>query len=82
VHCSVVALGYHLSSELTQGRVERVLSVVPRTSRAEELSTVLHACRALIATARGADEFIGCTTVGGTLAALETEFVSNGWLEL
>jgi hypothetical protein len=81
VHCSVTALGYHLSRERTQEKTELVLGVVPRTSPAKELSTVLHACRALIATARGADELIGFTTASATLAALETEFVSNGWLE-
>jgi hypothetical protein len=82
VHCSVTALGYHLSSEHTQGKSELMLDVVPRTTPAEELSTVLHACRALIAAARDADELIGYTTAGATLAALETEFVNNGWLEL
>jgi hypothetical protein len=81
VHCSVTALGYHLSSERTEGKTELVLSVVPRSAPAEVLSTVLHACRALIATAQGADELIGYTTASATLAALEAEFISNGWLE-
>jgi hypothetical protein len=81
VHCSVKALGYHLSSERAQEKTELVLSVVPQTAPADALSTVLHACRALIATARGADELIGFTTPNATLAALETEFVSNDWLE-
>jgi hypothetical protein len=81
VHCSVTALGYHLSSEHTPGNSELVLSVVPRAPPGGAVSTVLHACRALIPTARGADELIGCTTAGVTLAALEAEFVSNGWLE-
>jgi hypothetical protein len=81
VHCSVTALGYHLSSERAQEKTELVLSVVPQTAPADALSTVLHACRALIATARGADELIGFTTPNATLAALETEFVSNDWLE-
>jgi hypothetical protein len=81
VHCSVTALGYHLSSERAQEKTELVLSVVPQTAPADALSTVLHACRALIATARGADELIGFTTPSATLAALETEFVSNDWLE-
>jgi hypothetical protein len=81
VHCSVTALGYHLSSERTKGKAVLDLSIVPRTRPAEVLSTVLHACRALIATARGADELVGFTTASVTLAALETEFVSNGWLE-
>jgi hypothetical protein len=41
VHCSVTALGYHLSSERTEGKTELELSVVPRTTPAKELSTVL-----------------------------------------
>jgi hypothetical protein len=81
VHCSVTALGYHLSSERTEARAELKLSVLPRTTPVKDLSTVLHACRALLATARDADELIGCTTPSATFAALETEFVSNGWLE-
>ena len=80
VHCSVTALGYHQSSEHTPGKSELVLSVVPRAPPGGAMSTVLHACRALIPTARCADELIGCTT-GATLAALEAEFISNGWLE-
>jgi hypothetical protein len=81
VHCSVTALGYHQSSERTQGKTELVLSIVPQTAPAVVFSTVLHACRALIATAQGADELIGFTTATSTLTALETEFLSNGWLE-
>ena len=81
VHCSITALGYHLWSERIKGKTEHVLSVVPRTAPADVLSTVLHSCRALIATARDAAELIGFTTAIATLAAFETEFVSNGWLE-
>jgi hypothetical protein len=76
VHCSVTALGYHLSSEPTPE-----LSVVPSAPPGDALSTVLHSCRALITTARSADELIGSTPASATLAALEAGFVSNGWLE-
>jgi hypothetical protein len=81
VHCSVTALGYHLSSEHTPGKSELVLSVVPNVPPGGALSTVLHACRALIAAARAADELVGSTTAGATLAELEVEFVGNDWLE-
>jgi hypothetical protein len=81
VHCSVMALGYHLWSERMQEKTERVLSVVPRTAPAEVLSTVLHACRALIKTAVIANELVGFSTGGATFAALVTEFESNGWRE-
>jgi hypothetical protein len=54
VHCSVTALGHHLRGERVKGELE--LSVVPQTTPAQELSTVLHACHALLMTARGTDE--------------------------
>ena len=79
VHCSVTALGHHLRGERVKGELE--LSVVPRTTPAQELSTVLHACHALLMMARGADELIGGTTAGPTLAALEAEYISNDWVE-
>jgi hypothetical protein len=79
VHCSVTALGRHLSSERSDRTVELVVSVIPRTTPAEVLSTVLHACRALMGTAVGANEHIGFTTASATLAALVTEFERNGW---
>jgi uroporphyrinogen-III decarboxylase len=74
-------LARHRSRELINERIEHVLSIVPQTTPDEVLSTVLHACRALRATASDAYELIGFTTANATLAALETEFVSNGWLE-
>jgi hypothetical protein len=81
VHCSVTALGHHLWSEHVNDKVELVLSVVPRTTPAEALSTVLHACRALIGAAIDVSELIGLTTASVAFAALETEFKRNGWLE-
>jgi hypothetical protein len=79
VHCSVTALGRHLSSERSDRTVELVVSVIPRSTPAEVLSTVLHACRALMGTAVGANELVGFTTASATLAALVTEFERNGW---
>jgi transposase len=47
VHCSVTALGRHLSSEPVEGGAALTVSVEARTSPAELLGTVEHACRAL-----------------------------------
>ena len=54
VHCSVTALGRHLSGEPVQGRASLTVSVEARTSPAELLGTVLHACRALTGVMVGA----------------------------
>jgi len=80
VHCSVTALGRHLSSKRTEGRVELTVSVIPRTPPEEVLSTVLHACRALMGVTVGANELVGFTSVTPKLGALVTEFEQNGWV--
>lgn len=79
VHCSVTALGRHLSRENIDGSVEAMVSVIPRTSPAEELSTILHACSALMGAAIGINEILDFTEASTTLAALMTEFEANGW---
>jgi hypothetical protein len=81
LHCSVTALGRHLSTEHIDGKAMLRLSIVPDRGPHEALSTVLHACRTLMCTAQLADELAGCTTANASLAALETEFQSNGWWE-
>jgi hypothetical protein len=50
------------------------VSVVPRTAPDEVLSTVLHASRALMGVAVGANELLGITTESHKLAAVVTEF--------
>jgi hypothetical protein len=79
VHCSVTALGRHLSSERTEQTTELVVSVIPRTPPAEVLSTLLHACRGLMGVAIGANELLGFTTESDRLAALLAEFERSGW---
>ncbi|MGH9675556.1 MAG: DUF5677 domain-containing protein [Candidatus Acidiferrum sp.] len=80
VHCSVTALGRHLSRErIAENRTEIVVSVEARTSDAETLSTILHSCRALMGVAVGANEILGFTTASGQLGAMVTEFETNGW---
>jgi Family of unknown function (DUF5677) len=80
VHCSVTALGRHVFSERTENMVERIISVEAKTSPKEILSTILHACRALMGTAVGANELLAFTTESGKLSALVTEFETNGWV--
>jgi hypothetical protein len=79
VHCSVTALGRHLSSERVEDRVELTVSVIPSTPPKEVLSTVLHACRALMGVAVGANELVGFTSASAALGGLATEFEQNGW---
>ncbi|MGA8499412.1 MAG: DUF5677 domain-containing protein [Xanthobacteraceae bacterium] len=80
VHCSVTALGRHLSREqIAENRTELVVSVEARTLDAEILSTILHSCRALMGVAVGANEILGFTTVSAQLGAMVTEFEKNGW---
>ena len=78
-HCSVTALGRHLSSKRTAATDELTVSVIPNTPSKEVLSTVLHACRALMGAAVAANEMVGFTSASDGLAAVVTEFESNSW---
>ncbi len=79
LHCSVRSLGRHLSSVRTETTDELTVSVVPNTPPKEVLSTMLHACSALMGAAVAANEQIGFTTASPALAALHAEFEANGW---
>ena len=80
VHCSVTALGRHLSREqIASNHTGRVVSVEARTSDAEILCAILHPCRALLGVATGANDILGFTTASDQLAALIAEFETNGW---
>ena len=81
-HCSVTALGRHLSSEVIDGQAGLTVSIEARTNSAERLSTVLHACRALTGTAIGANELLGFTGISAELAKLVREFEQNGWVHI
>jgi hypothetical protein len=79
VHCSVTALGRHLSRERLEDTMELIVNVEARTTAPEMLSTVLHACRALMGAAIGANELLGFTAVSPSLTALVMEFEQNSW---
>ncbi len=79
LHCSVRSLGRHLSSVRTDTTDELTVSVVPNSPAKEVLSTVLHACGALMGAAVAANEQIGFTSESPALAALHAEFETNGW---
>ncbi len=79
LHCSVTALGRHLSSKRTKTTDELTVSVIPNTPPKQVLSTVLHACRALMGAAVAANEIIEFTSGGDHISALMTEFENNGW---
>jgi hypothetical protein len=76
VHCSLTALGKHLSREAG----ELTLSVVPNSSPSELLDTVLHACRALMGVAVATNEIVGFTSASENLSALFDEFERNNWM--
>jgi len=79
VHCSVTALGRHLSADVVDGRNQLTIEVEARTTPAEMRGTVLDACRALMGTTVGTNEILGFTSVSPKLSALVTEFENNGW---
>jgi hypothetical protein len=79
LHCSVTALGRHLSSKRTAATDELTASVIPNTPPREILSTVLHACRALMGAVVAANEIVGFASGGDRVAELMTEFENNGW---
>jgi len=79
VHCSVTALGRHLTAEHGPGRSELVLSVIPNTSPEEVLNTVTHANHALLCAAVGANKLVRCGPLNTVLSDLWAEFEANGW---
>jgi hypothetical protein len=79
LHCSIRALGRHLSSVRTENVDELTISVVPNIPPKEVLSTVLKACSALMGATVAANEQIGFTTASAALAALLNEFEAKGW---
>jgi hypothetical protein len=80
IHCSVTALGRHLSRERSQNGDQLTLSVVPNSSSKELLDTVFHACNALFGVAVAANEIVGFTSASETLASLYGEFERNKWI--
>jgi hypothetical protein len=82
VHCSVTALGRHLSRETAEGQVELVVSVEANTPPREFFETILQACRALMGVAIGTNEIVGFTEASSRLNDLVTEFESNEWVRL
>lgn len=79
LHCSVTALGRHLSGQHRDGRSEITLSVIPNTTPAEVLNTILHANHALLCAAVGANELVRCESSNTVLSSLWAEFEASGW---
>lgn len=81
VHCSGTALARHVSSKRTDTARELTVSVIPNTSPRDALVTVLHACSGLSGAAVATNEMVGFTEASDKLAAVVTEFQSNGWIQ-
>jgi hypothetical protein len=79
IHCSVTALGRHLSREKSQEMDELILSVVPNSSPKELFDTIVHACNALIGVAVAVNEIVGFTPASDNLVSVFEEFGPNGW---
>lgn len=79
VHCSVTALNRHLVVERGQQRTVFTTSVIPNVTDKERLSTILHACRALMGVVVGANEIVGFTSRSGLIEPLVAEFERKGW---
>ncbi|MFK4488893.1 DUF5677 domain-containing protein [Bradyrhizobium sp. USDA 336] len=79
VHCSVTALGRHLSHEKTADSMELLVSVEANTTVEEQHDTILHACNALLGTAVAANELLGFTSASEQLARQFDEFRAAGW---
>lgn len=80
VHCSITALGRHLSSEHQAGVTELTVGVVPRFEATEALATAKLACRTLMGAAIAANELVGSTSESVVLGRMLDEFERNGWL--
>jgi hypothetical protein len=80
VHCSVTALGRHLSSIRTDTKTELTVSVIPNMPAGEVMQTVLRACQALMGASIAVNELLGFTSANDALSALDREFDQN-WLQ-
>ena len=82
VHCSLTALGRHITKEsVAPDRTDITINVEARIPAAERLATLLHLCCALTGAAITANELLGFTSVSGMLAAMVEEFENNGWVK-
>jgi hypothetical protein len=83
VHCSITALGRHLSSERVGDKHTVVtINVEPTMLPTEFSSTIRHLCRALMGVAVAANEKVGFTSASEQLNSLVSEFERNGWVHV
>ena len=79
VHCSITALGRHISREQVGDRREYVINVVPNTPEREIISTIVHACRALLHAAVAVGDILGDKVRRDALALVMAEFDKAAW---
>jgi hypothetical protein len=79
VHCSIYALGRHLSGVHNEDHSELTLSVIPNTPPEEVLNTIMHANHVLLCAAVGVNELVRCELSNDALSSLWTEFETTGW---
>ena len=81
VHCSITALGRHLSKKSSPEKTELVLSVVPQTPSVEVIATIAHACNGLIGVAIETNEMLGSAAENDNLRNLLTELEGSIWAQ-
>jgi hypothetical protein len=83
LHCSITALGPHISSEPISDKETIVtITVEPELNKKERPRTTRRLCKALMGVAITANELVGYTTASPQLSAAVRESEENGWASL
>lgn len=80
LHCSITALGRHITKEM-EGNDHTIitLNVEPRVTDKERLGTVLLLCRSLMGAVYAVHDMVGPATGFGAFVLMVDEFEANGW---
>jgi hypothetical protein len=83
LHCSITALGPHVSSkQISDMETVLTITVDPELNKNERPLTVRRLCKALLGVAITANELVGYTTASPHLSGAVIEFEKNGWASL
>jgi Family of unknown function (DUF5677) len=80
LHCSITALGRHITKE-AEGNDHTIvtLNVEPRVTDNERLGTVLLLCRSLMGSGYAVHDMVGPVNGFGAFVLMVDEFEANGW---
>jgi hypothetical protein len=83
LHCSITALGPHISSkQISDTETVVTITVEPELNKKEQLRTIRRLCKTLMGVAITANELVGYTTASPRLSGAVREFEKNGWASL